>query len=97
CEIARKITLEHPQWMVGRIIARPFIGTNPENFTRTANRHDYAIKPFGKTTLDFLKEAGYDVIAIGKIRDIFDGEGITESIKTKSNLDGMMQTIEVAK
>ena len=56
--------------MVGRIIARPFIGTNPENFTRTANRHDYAIKPFGKTTLDFLKEAGYDVIAIGKIRDI---------------------------
>ena len=82
--------------MVGRIIARPFVGPDKDNFTRTANRHDYAVKPFGKTALDFVKEAGLDVIAIGKIRDIFDGEGITEAIKTKSNWDGMMQTIGVA-
>ena len=97
CEIARKITLENPEWMVGRIIARPFVGTNKDNFKRTSNRHDYAVKPFGKTVLDCLKEANYDVISIGKIRDIFDGEGITESNKIKSNFDGMEKTIEIAK
>ena len=97
CEIARKITLENPEWMVGRIIARPFIGTNKDNFTRTPRRHDYAVKPFGKTTLDILKENNYDVVAVGKIRDIFDGEGITESTKITSNHDGMLKTIEICK
>lgn len=95
CEIARRITLENPKWMVGRIIARPFVGTNKDNFTRTTNRHDYAVKPFDKTALDFLKDADLDVLAVGKIRDIFDGEGITESYRTKSNADGMRQTIEL--
>lgn len=97
CEIARKITLDNPDWMVGRIIARPFVGNNKDNFKRTSNRHDYAVKPFGKTVLDILKENNYDVISIGKIRDIFDGEGITEAIKIKSNYDGMEKTIEVMK
>lgn len=97
CEIARKITLENKEWMVGRIIARPFIGNDKSSFTRTPNRHDYAVKPFAKTVLNFLKEANYDVIAIGKIYDIFDGEGITETTKTKSNHDGMEKTIAYAK
>lgn len=97
CEIARKITLENPDWMVGRIIARPFVGTTPENFTRTPRRHDYAIKPFGRTCLDILKDNKLDVIAIGKIRDIFDGEGITEATKIVSNHDGMLKTIDIAK
>lgn len=89
CTIARKLTLEEP-YMVGRVIARPFIG-KPGHFVRTSNRHDYAVKPFGKTILDYLKEANYSVISIGKINDIFDGEGITESIRTKNNDDGMKQ------
>ena len=93
CAYVRKITLENPEWQVGRIIARPFIGTNKDNFKRTTNRHDYAVKPFDKTCLDFLKEEGYDAIAIGKIFDIFDGEGITEALRTKSNHDGMEKTI----
>ena len=89
CEYARKITLENPEWMVGRIIARPFVGTNKENFKRTTNRHDYAIKPFDKTVLNSLKDAGYDVLAVGKINDIFNGEGVTKSYKTTSNRNGM--------
>ena len=93
CAYVRKITLENPDWQVGRIIARPFIGTNKDNFKRTTNRHDYAVKPFDKTCLDFLKEEDYDVIAIGKIFDIFDGVGITEAFRTKSNHDGMEKTI----
>lgn len=97
CEIARRITLENPEWMVGRVIARPFVGKTSETFTRTSNRHDYAVKPFGKTVLNYLKDAGFDVISIGKINDIFVGEGITESNKTKSNHDGMEKTIEIAK
>ena len=96
CEIARQITLDNPEWMVGRIIARPFIGENKDNFTRTPNRHDYAVKPFAKTVLNYLAEAGYDVISIGKINDIFDGEGITQAHKIKSNENGMEKTIEVA-
>lgn len=96
CEIARKITLENPDWMVGRIIARPFVGKTKDTFTRTANRHDYAVKPFDKTTLDYLKENNYDVISIGKIKDIFDGEGITEAHKIKSNYEGMEKTISIA-
>lgn len=92
CEIAREITMK-PEWKVGRVIARPFVGPDAQNFTRTSNRHDYALKPFGLTALDHLKEGGKDVISVGKIIDIFDGEGITEYYRTKSNEDGMNQTI----
>jgi phosphopentomutase len=95
CEIARKITLDNPAWQVGRIIARPFIGDSSDTFKRTSNRHDYAVKPHDKTVLDYLKEENFDVIAIGKINDIFDGEGITEYHKTPSNQAGMEKTIEV--
>ena len=89
CEYARKITIENPEWMVGRIIARPFVGTSKENFARTTNRHDYALKPFGKTVLNSLKDAGYNVLAVGKINDIFNGEGVTKSYKSVSNQNGM--------
>ncbi len=94
CEIAREITLD-PEYLVGRVIARPFIG-EPGNFIRTANRHDYALSPFGRTTMNELKDGGLDVIAIGKISDIFNGEGVTESIRTKDNTDGMDQLVKVA-
>ncbi|MDD4388916.1 MAG: phosphopentomutase, partial [Bacilli bacterium] len=97
CTIARNLTLKEPGWTVGRIIARPFIGTDKDNFVRTANRHDYAIKPFDKTVLDFLKDENFAVIAVGKINDIFVGEGITETIKTKSNRHGMSEFIQLAK
>ncbi|HBY66135.1 MAG TPA: phosphopentomutase [Acholeplasmataceae bacterium] len=96
CEIAREITMK-PEWKVGRVIARPFIGTNKDNFARTSNRHDYALKPHEKTSLNYLKEAGYEVNALGKIVDIFDGYGITSYSKTKSNDDGMDQIIAKAK
>ncbi len=96
CEIARKLMMK-PEWKVGRIIARPFIGSNKKNFTRTSNRHDYALKPFAKTTLNFLSEADFDVIALGKINDIFVGYGINRYSKTKSNDDGMAQITEIAK
>lgn len=87
CEIARELTLQ-PEYLVGRVIARPFIGT-PGDFSRTSNRHDYALKPFGRTTMNVLKDAGLDVIAIGKISDIFNGEGVTDAVRTKNNTDGM--------
>lgn len=93
CEYVREITLEDP-YMIGRIIARPYIGT-PGHFTRTSNRHDYALDPFGKTMLNYLKESGYDVIAIGKINDIYNGQGITEYVRTKSNMDGVDQLLKV--
>lgn len=93
CEYARLITIENKDWQVGRIIARPYIGTSKDNFKRTTNRHDYALKPFDKTALNYLSENGYDTIAIGKINDIFDGYGVTKAIKTVSNHDGMMKTI----
>lgn len=93
CEIAREIT-KKPEYKVGRIIARPFIGT-PGNFTRTANRHDYALDPAGITDLDELKRIGLDIISIGKISDIFNHRGITKSIKTKDNLDGIQKIIKV--
>ncbi len=96
CEIAREITLK-PEWLVGRVIARPFIGTNKDDFTRTANRHDYALKPSEKTTLNFLDEGGYKTLAVGKINDIFDGYGINEFVRTVSNYDGMEKTIDIAK
>jgi phosphopentomutase len=84
------------EWKVGRVIARPYLGNKKGEFKRTSNRHDYALKPYGKTALDALKEAGYDVISVGKISDIFDGEGITQSNKSKSSVHGMEQTIEIA-
>lgn len=96
CEIARELTLRD-EWKVGRVIARPYIGKKKGEFKRTANRHDYALKPNGKTALNALKEKGYDVISVGKIFDIFDGEGLTESNKSKSSVHGMEQTIEIAK
>ena len=96
CAIAREIMMK-PEWKVGRIIARPFVGTNKKNFVRTSNRHDYALKPFEKTSLNFLSEAGFDVIALGKINDIFDGYGIKAYSKTKSNADGMKQITDMAK
>lgn len=96
CGIARRITLNEPAWTVGRIIARPFVGADRTSFVRTPNRHDYALKPFEKTALDFLKAHGYDVIAVGKINDIFAGEGITRAIKTKSNTHGMEEIMKLA-
>lgn len=96
CEIAREITMKD-EWKVGRVIARPYVGKKKGEFKRTSNRHDYALKPYGRTALDALKDAGYDVISVGKISDIFDGEGITESNKSKSSVHGMEQTIEIAK
>lgn len=96
CEIARELTMKD-EWKVGRVIARPYIGKRKGEFKRTSNRHDYALKPFGKTALNALKEHGFDVISVGKIFDIFGGEGITESNKSKSSVHGMEQTIEIAK
>ncbi|MFG3612059.1 phosphopentomutase [Rummeliibacillus stabekisii] len=95
CEIAREITLK-PEYLVGRVIARPFVGT-PGHFERTSNRHDYALKPFGRTVMNELKDAGYDVIALGKISDIYNGEGVTEAIRTQDNDDGMDQLVNVLK
>ncbi|MDY4486301.1 MAG: phosphopentomutase [Anaerovibrio sp.] len=95
CEIAREITMKD-EWKVGRIIARPYVGKKKGEFKRTSNRHDYALKPYGRTALNVLKDKGYDVISVGKIADIFDGEGITEANKSKSSVHGMEQTIEIA-
>ena len=95
CEYTREITKDDP-YMIGRIIARPYVG-EPGNFTRTPNRHDYALDPFGKTVLDSLKDAGKDVIAVGKINDIFNGQGMTDAVRTKSNMDGVDQLLNVMK
>ena len=96
CEIAREITMKD-EWKVGRVIARPYVGKKRGEFRRTSNRHDYALKPCGRTALNVLEDAGLDVISVGKIFDIFDGEGLTESNKSKSSVHGMEQTIEIAK
>ena len=96
CEIARELTMKD-EWKVGRVIARPYVGRKKGDFVRTSNRHDYALKPFGPTLLNAMKEAGFDVISVGKIFDIFDGEGLTESNKSKSSVHGMEQTIEIAR
>lgn len=95
CEIARELTLD-AEFLVGRVIARPFVG-EPGNFTRTSNRHDYALTPFGRTTMAEMKDANLDVIAIGKISDIFNGDGVTEAIRTKDNTDGMDKMAEVVR
>ena len=89
CEIARGIC--KGKYGVGRIIARPFEGEYP--FKRTTRRHDFALVPPHKTTLDLLKDAGLDVIAVGKISDIFAGQGVTDAIKTAGNADGMEKTM----
>lgn len=91
CEIARELT-KNEKYMVGRVIARPFIG-EVGAFERTSNRHDYALKPFDRTVMNELKDADLDVLALGKITDIFDGEGVTESIRTTDNDDGMDKLI----
>lgn len=96
CEIAREITMKD-EWKVGRVIARPYVGRKKGEFKRTPNRHDYAVSPFGKTALDILKDAGYDVISVGKINDIFCGEGVTEALHSNSSVHGMEQTIEIGK
>ncbi|NBH12935.1 phosphopentomutase [Lachnospiraceae bacterium] len=95
CEIAREITMKD-EWKVGRVIARPYVGRKKGEFVRTSNRHDYALKPYGRTALNVLKDAGLDVISVGKIFDIFDGEGLTESNKSQSSVHGMEQTIGIA-
>lgn len=97
CQIARDLCSSKDEWNVGRIIARPFIGTNKDNFERTPNRHDYALSPTDVTVLDNMKEKGYDVISVGKIKDIFNGMGITEAYKSKSSHEGLRQTIDIAK
>lgn len=96
CEIARELTMRD-EWRVGRVIARPYVGKKRGEFKRTSNRHDYALKPTGPTVLNALKGAGYDVISVGKINDIFVGEGITESNHSESSVHGMQQTINIAK
>ena len=95
CIVARELAMDE-KWKVGRIIARPFIGAQKGSFTRTPNRHDWALEPFGNTVLDTLKHEGYDVIGIGKIPDIFVNKGITQSIHTISNYDGMEKLINLA-
>lgn len=96
CETARKI-LDNPKYNVGTVIARPFIGENKDNFIRTYNRRDYESESFGTTMLDKIKEAGKQVIAIGKIEDLFVGRGITKAIHTQGNEDGINKTIEEIK
>ena len=96
CEIARELTMRD-EWRVGRVIASPYVGKKRGEFKRTSNRHDYALKPTGPTALNALKDAGYDVISVGKINDIFVGEGITESNHSDSSVHGMQQTIDIAK
>lgn len=90
CEIAREMLT------VGRVIARPFVGTCAAAFKRTANRHDLSLKPPRKTMLDYIQSAGLDTIGVGKIYDIFDGQGVSEQIKTKGNADGIRVTLELA-
>jgi phosphopentomutase len=92
CEIARELTLSD-EYAVGRVIARPYVG-QPGSFARTANRHDYAVKPPALTAMNHLKDAGFDCIAIGKINDIYTGEGVTQAIPTKSNQDGIDKMID---
>lgn len=96
CEIAREICLR-PEYFVGRIIARPFIGKDKNSFKRTPNRHDLAVSPSGITVMDILKENNYMVSCVGKIGDIFNQVGVVKTQKTVSNIDGMDKTIQEAK
>lgn len=95
CQIAREVTLRD-KWKVGRVIARPYTGMHRGEFVRTSNRKDYALKPSYATVLNLLVENGQDVIGIGKIDDIFSGEGITEALHSDSSVHGMEQTIQMA-
>lgn len=95
CEIAREMLVDDK--MVGRVIARPFKGMKKGEFARTANRHDYALEPFNKTALEYVEEAGLPVMAVGKIKDIFTGKGVTESVSIKNNMDGVDKTLEMMK
>ncbi|GAA3011623.1 phosphopentomutase [Tetragenococcus solitarius] len=88
CEYARSL-VNGPEYTVGRVIARPYVGEDKDHFTRTSNRHDYALKPTGKTSLDYLQENGVKTIGIGKINDIFSGQGLDEVYHNESNMDGM--------
>ncbi|GGD00163.1 phosphopentomutase [Pontibacillus salipaludis] len=92
CEMVRELTKDE-KYMIGRVIARPFVGKEGK-FERTSNRHDYALKPFGRTVMNEMKDENYDVIALGKISDIYDGEGVTEEIRTKDNMDGMDKLVQ---
>lgn len=94
CEYARSL-VNGPEWTIGRIIARPYVGPDKDHFTRTANRHDFSLEPTGTTDLDRLNKAGLDVIGIGKINDIFSGHGITKGYHNESNMDGMDHVDEV--
>ncbi len=94
CEIARELTMKD-EWKVGRVIARPYVGKKPGEFKRTSNRHDYALKPYGRTVLNVLKDNEFDVISVGKIDDIFVSEGITKAYKSKSSVHGMEQTLDI--
>ena len=96
CEIARELTMKN-EWKVGRIIARPYVGKKKGEFVRTSNRRDYALKPFSRTALNALKDEGFDVISVGKINDIFCGEGITKAYHSESSVHGMQQTMDVCK
>lgn len=96
CEIARELTMKD-EWRVGRVIARPYVGKKKGEFKRTSNRHDYALKPTNATAMNALKDAGFDVLAVGKINDIFCGEGITQTWHSDSSVHGMEQTIDVCK
>lgn len=95
CEIARRMTLHEP-YAVGRVIARPYVGS-PGAFERTSNRHDYAVKPPAATVMNQLKDAGFDCVAVGKINDIFSGEGVTGAHPTKSNKHGIETTASLLK
>jgi phosphopentomutase len=99
CEIARDMLGKPPfeQHNVARVIARPFVGTNKENFRRTENRRDFSIKPFSKTILDYIKESGGKVVGIGKIEDIFAQQGLTDIIHSKNNVESVEATMEVIK
>jgi phosphopentomutase len=96
CAIARKITMRK-EWKVGRVIARPFLGTKAGSFVRTTQRQDYSVSPSGNTAMMDLIQAGYTVHAVGKIHDIFAGTGMTDSVHIDSNHDGMLKTMEIAK
>ncbi len=96
CEIAREICMK-PEYYVGRVIARPYVGKTKDTFKRTSNRHDLALSPSGITAMNILKDNGYEVSCVGKISDIFNGVGVTKTVKTTSNVDGMNKTIEQAK
>ncbi|HOJ45352.1 MAG TPA: phosphopentomutase [Bacilli bacterium] len=96
CEIAREIC-NRPEYLLGRIIARPFIGEDRNSFKRTPNRHDYALSPPSDTVMDIIKQNGFMTSCVGKIGDIFNGKGVTKTQKTISNRDGMLKTIEEIK